>query len=277
MGISDKLSRLAILLSIASVVGGTKACQEDYCVACNAQVGTISPTVTQTATATSTGTITVTPTVTGTVTVTPTGTISATATPTEDVGTETVNLLRRLSQESAIRDAASQKTASNWLGTIAQDDTDSDADGYTDWLEEKFGSNRFDADSIPPIETTLYTRAADPDGDGLSNDDEALMGTAATKADTDGDGCNDGAEYLSGTNPTKKDSIAQDADGDCISDEIEKELGTNPQMKDSDSDGLSDALEVAIGTDPNRKDTDGDGILDRHEVTRRSNPLEKDG
>ena len=68
MGI--KIERCAVLLAVALIIGGSKACREDYCVACKAQVGTLTP-----------GTTTPTTTPTGTLTGTPTGTISASATP----------------------------------------------------------------------------------------------------------------------------------------------------------------------------------------------------
>jgi hypothetical protein len=284
MGISDKFSRLVILLSLGSVIGGAKACREDYCVACNATVGTIAPTSTTTPSVTPTGSITPTVTLTsipsGTLTPTPTGTITITPTPspteTDSAEASMRGALRKLSQESAIGSAMTQKAFGNWLGSIAQDDSDSDNDGYTDWLEQNSGSNVNDASNTPRLNLKKFLRTADHDGDGLSDNDETLLGTDPKKADTDGDGCSDGAEYLSGSQPTVKDKIQNDSDQDCLSDEIENELGTSAIAKDSDTDGLSDTLEIAIGTDPNRKDTDGDGILDRKEIELSTNPLIKD-
>ena len=50
----------------------------------------------------------------------------------------------------------------------------------------------------------------DSDGDGLSNSDEASLGTDPQDADSDGDGIDDGSEVGSDTsNPT-------DSDGDTI-------------------------------------------------------------
>jgi hypothetical protein len=65
---------------------------------------------------------------------------------------------------------------------------------------------------------------ADDDGDGLTNEQESLLGTDPNVADTDGDGLSDGDEV----------SV----------------LGTDPLLKDTDGDGLSDGLEVATGNDP---------------------------
>ena len=44
----------------------------------------------------------------------------------------------------------------------------------------------------------------DPDGDGISNTEEKVLGTNPSKADTDGDGLSDGAESkIHHTNPLK--------------------------------------------------------------------------
>ncbi|NDA27092.1 MAG: hypothetical protein EBZ05_09755, partial [Verrucomicrobia bacterium] len=47
----------------------------------------------------------------------------------------------------------------------------------------------------------------DTDGDGLSDAEEATLGTNPSLADTDGDGVSDGAEVRSGTNPLLKPSF----------------------------------------------------------------------
>jgi len=99
-------------------------------------------------------------------------------------------------------------------------DGDVDEDGTPNWLDPD--------DSDGP--------SADADADGLTNAEEAALGTNAYLADTDGDGLDDGVEVL--------------------------DLGTDPLSVDTDGDGMDDGTEVNVGADPLDEDTDGDGILD---------------
>ncbi len=69
-------------------------------------------------------------------------------------------------------------------------------------------------------ETTI---PLDTDGDGLTDDEEAVYGTDPTLTDTDGDGLDDFTEYG---------------------------LGTDGTLVDSDADTYTDFDEVAEGTDP---------------------------
>ena len=115
----------------------------------------------------------------------------------------------------------------------------------------------------------------DPDGDGLTNAEEAVLHTDPNNPDTDGDGLNDGAEvhtYL--TDPTKPDT-----DGDGLGDGVEVgTTHTDPTKPDTDGDGLSDGAEVNThDTDPLVADSDGDGLSDGAEVnTHHTNPNVKD-
>jgi len=77
----------------------------------------------------------------------------------------------------------------------------------------------------------------DIDGDGLSNAQEATLGTDPRNPDTDGDGLTDSAEVNT--------------------------YHTDPLKPDTDGDGWTDAQEINVYlTDPLNPDTDGDGILD---------------
>ena len=89
---------------------------------------------------------------------------------------------------------------------------------------------------------------ADSDGDGLSDDAEAKLGTDPTNPDTDGDGYGDGVEALlpGSLNPTT-------ANPGCES------------RVDTDQDGLLDCEEAAAGTLPNNPDSNGNFIPDRIE------------
>lgn len=85
------------------------------------------------------------------------------------------------------------------------------------------------------------TSAPDADSDGLTNAQEALIGTNPLDSDSDDDGLLDGAEVNGSL--------------------------TNPLDADSDNDGLSDGAEVGVGTNPNNADTDGDQISDAEDPT----------
>lgn len=130
-------------------------------------------------------------------------------------------------------------------------------DGAVALAENEFGE-------IVEIATTpaIMTVAIDPedlDCDGLSNEDEVLLGTDPNVADSDSDGLLDGEEVGLGTDP-----LVDDTDSDTLTDGEEvNNYGTNPLASDTDGDTLSDADEINItGTDPLNSDTDGDGVDD---------------
>ena len=103
--------------------------------------------------------------------------------------------------------------------------------------------------------------ADDTDGDGLANEQEALLGTNASSPDSDGDGVNDFFETDDG-NATDSDgdgvidALDADDDGDSVptADEHPGDNGDgNPSdALDTDGDGIPDYLD---------NDDDGDGIL----------------
>lgn len=129
-------------------------------------------------------------------------------------------------------------------------DADADADGLTDAEEAALGTD-------PAV--------ADTDGDGLADGDEVHVHlTNPLFADSDDDGLDDAEElHRYGTDPMNPDS---DFDTLFDGDEVHVYL-TNPLLADSDADGLDDADELQYwGSDPNDPDTDDDGLTDGRET-----------
>jgi len=116
----------------------------------------------------------------------------------------------------------------------------------------------------------------DSDGDGLTDAEEADLGTDPDNPDTDADGLDDGDEVFLAAGGFCPDPLNPDSDGDGLSDGHENDLGPNICDADADDDGLNDGDEIAAGTNPGVGDTDGDGLLDGAEVTLGSNPLNPD-
>lgn len=296
----------AALCSVAVVISGTRACQEDYVLGAQTrgldptpipgETGTPRPTETPstalTATPTALGTVTavasLTPVATGSVPPTPT----APATSTPEV--EPLSIRSVLRDTSASRDASERSGGSadsqgrgaatnpNWLGEafVARVGADTDGDGFTDDVEKEHQSDAKDPNKVPghSCASLLRDRLAgmDDDADGLLNSDEQRLGTNPVEADSDGDGCNDGAEMWSQSKPMDAKSIPQSEGGFCLSDEFKKSKGLTLGSDDNDNDGLADWLEMAIGSDTKSADSDGDGIYDGKEVQLGCDPLRKD-
>lgn len=87
----------------------------------------------------------------------------------------------------------------------------------------------------------------DADDDGLTDAQEAQIGTDPNNPDTDGDGLKDGDEaFIYGSDPNKRDT-----DGDILPDGDEvNQYKTNPAKADTDGDGVPDGTELTQGTDP---------------------------
>jgi hypothetical protein len=95
--------------------------------------------------------------------------------------------------------------------------------------------------------TTPDDNELDDDADGLTNAEEAELGTDPLDPDSDNDGLFDKEEVrLYKTNPNSSDH-----DGDGLSDYEEvNEWGTDPLDPDSDNDGYKDGQEVFSGYNP---------------------------
>ncbi|ALM48519.1 hypothetical protein AMR72_06155 [Flavobacterium psychrophilum] len=171
-----------------------------------------------------------------------------------------------------------QEAAAGTNPTVA----DTDGDGILDGAEVTAGS-----DPINPCSPNPAAGPCDQDADGLTNTQEAAIGTNPTVADTDGDGIADGAEVTAGSNPLNAcspnaASSACDQDGDGLTNDQEITAGTNPLVADTDGDGILDGAEVTAGSDPLNPcspspaagpcDQDGDGLTNTQEASVGTNP-----
>ncbi|MFP2925539.1 VWA domain-containing protein [Pyxidicoccus sp. 3LG] len=139
----------------------------------------------------------------------------------------------------------------------------------------------------------------DTDGDGLTDEREAEVGTDPNLMDTDGDGFSDGVEvYFRDRgvdfNPTQVALPdgggldrgcppllrAEDTDCDRLLDCDEQFIGTNANLADSDRDGVPDGVEWRGGTQGSSndldEDPDSDGLTSRQELRLHTRPLEVD-
>jgi hypothetical protein len=96
--------------------------------------------------------------------------------------------------------------------------------GQTDQLTFTLVS-RNTTNAILSLANIRMSISDDPDGDGLTTDQEIALGTDPLKYDTDGDSVSDGDEV--------------------------NIYGTNPLVADTDGDGMSDGQEIKAGTNPN--------------------------
>lgn len=110
-----------------------------------------------------------------------------------------------------------------------------------------------------PLAATVFTSSvlvgfdpdADPDGDGLRNQDELEAGTRFDDGDSDGDGLSDGCEAGGGLDPLDdgtgdpRNGAAGDPDGDGQQNVVECAIGSGPG--DARSRAVDTALELPAG------------------------------
>ena len=172
--------------------------------------------------------------------------------------------------------------------------------GESEEAEEESGSTNTADDAEVSNESDSWPdptqgRYGDPDNDGLTNEQEAELGTDPQRADTDNDGLNDRWESLYTMNVSSPDGtvmlfnplsgnwdctllngpleqtlsdLLEDFEGAPTWEELENPLGKHScdQVLDFDDDGLLNFQEEAYGTNPAAEDSDNDMLPDILEV-----------
>jgi YD repeat-containing protein len=155
-------------------------------------------------------------------------------------------------------------------------------DGKGQLVRMESASGDWEAYTYDPAGNMLQAQGrenpnADDDGDGLTNAQEAALGTDPNNPDTDGDGIPDGWEVDHGLDPKTNDA-ALDPDQDGLTNLQEFQSGTDPKNRDTDGDGIPDGWEVAYGlnplTDDAALDGDGDGYSNLEEFLKGRNPTD---
>lgn len=153
--------------------------------------------------------------------------------------------------------------------SLAGEWLDTDGDGIGDNSDEDIDGDGLNNDEELGVGTDIYKVDTDDDGVGDAEDNCKLGANSdqldtdgdgfgnACDGDSDGDGLSNGEEANLGTNP-----LATDTDGDGLADKYEVDKGLNPISADTDGDGYSDKEDV-FPLDKNEWiDTDGDGVGD---------------
>jgi len=131
---------------------------------------------------------------------------------------------------------------------------------------------------VDGIQTNSVNIYIDDDQDGLSNEQEVILGTDPNLVDSDQDGLSDGVEV----NQHQTNPLDNDSDNDGIIDGLEVTHGLNPNDAadadaDNDGDNLTNTEELSFGTDLNNQDSDNDGLNDGEEINNyQTNPLDSD-
>ena len=137
----------------------------------------------------------------------------------------------------------------------------------------------FDIPALEARGVTVIFGALDSDGDGLTDEQESIIGTNPDDPDTDDDGLLDGVEVLYGLDPTDEDDADEDSDGDGLTAAEEIAAGTDLDNPDTDEDGMTDGFEVQYEFAPTdasdaNEDFDGDGYTNVEEARLRSDPTD---
>ncbi|MDI3283426.1 MopE-related protein [Polyangium sp. 15x6] len=137
-------------------------------------------------------------------------------------------------------------------------DPDTDDGGVSDGDEDTNGNGVVDPGEIDPNDGSDDATKLDSDGDGLTDAEEAQIGTDPFDADSDDDGAPDGAEP----------SVGVDTDGDGLIN------GLDP---DSDDDGLFDGTELGFDcSGPGTNPMAGNCIPDGDKGGTKTDPLDAD-
>ena len=157
---------------------------------------------------------------------------------------------------------------------------DTDRGGVPDGTEDTNKNGRVDAGEIDPNDPADdVTPPSDRDGDGLSEDEEELIGSDPDDADSDDDGVLDGDED-NGNLDTDGDGIINvldpDSDGDGLLDGTERGVTEDTRHPDTDVSAgnfVPDA-DPTTTTSPVMRDTDGGGVSDGDEDTNRNGRID---